>query len=155
MPPNKRADAKYCTRKCGSRLRTSIIEANKPKAKPPPEPLVISEGLADRIARITVGAEDLDSDGQMRMVEGAISSLFLLAIPAMAQRFASGESGASDFNALIAMSQKWGEIRRSVAVASGSKETPPIEIRVVRPGNNCPSCGELLPSHTPIKDSDA
>ena len=152
---NKRVDAKYCSDKCGASVRIKRSTANTPKAKPPPEPPVISEGLAESIARMTDNAEHLDADEKMGLVERAISSLFLLAIPAMAQRFVSGDSGASDFNALIAMSQKWGEIRRSVDIASGSQETPPLEIKVVRPGNNCPSCGELLPSHTPIKDSDA
>ena len=104
---------------------------------------------------MTEGAELLEPSEQMRLVEDSISGLFVLAVPAMAMRMASGESGASDFNALIAMSQKWPEIRRSMSAATGGDAQKSIEIKVVRPGNVCPSCGELLPSHTPIKDSDA
>ena len=104
---------------------------------------------------MTEGAERLDPGEQMRLVEESISGLFVLAVPAMALRLASGESGASDFNALIAMSQKWTDIKRSMAAATGGDAPKAIEIMVVRPGNNCPSCGELLPSHTPIKGSDA
>ena len=109
--------------------------------------------MASRIKRMAAEVEREDASEHIRFVEESISSLFVVAIPAMAERLESGEASASDFNALMTFSQKWADIRRGMATAAGDGAPKSIEIKVVRPGNTCPSCGELLPPHTPIKDS--